>query len=111
MNDKPYKPFTEDEFWNHYKPQINHIMRAKYPNTPEDSVSSYGGTMYETFGEEVEYIRSLCKEGKGNLVWTIVDCDGELVIQSGYWFVNRIGYIVTEKPWEEEGVHVEEDWS
>lgn len=109
MSKDTYKPIKEADFWNKYKPQINHIMKAKYPNVQETEVSSYAGTMYETYGEEVEYINSLLKEGKENLIWTIVDCDGELVIQTGRWWVNRIGYIVTEKPWKKRGVHVEEE--
>lgn len=41
-------------------------------------------------------------------VWTIVDADDDnLYALAGYHVVNRVGYIVTEVPWEhgdEEGV-------
>lgn len=105
-----YVPIKEEDFWGVYKPQINHLERAKYgPEVPDNSVAPWGGSMYETFGLEVEYIQSLIKEGKRKNIWTIVDADGELIVQTGYWFVNRIGYIVTEQPWEIEGVHVETD--
>jgi hypothetical protein len=109
---KEYVPITEDDFYNKYKPTINHIERAKYPKNIEDvDVCSFGGTMYETYGEELEFILSLANGGKLKHVWTIVDGDnGEMIIQTGYWRVNRIGYIVTENPWEDEGVHVEQDW-
>lgn len=105
-----YKPIKENDFWNKYKPQINHIMKAKYPQYAETEVAPYAGTMYETFGEEVEYIRNLAKEGKIKHIWTVVDDEnGDLVILSGAWVINRMGYIVTEKPWTKEGVHVEEE--
>lgn len=106
-----YKPISEVDFYEKYKPVINHLERKRQPKSVADEdIASYGGAMYETYGEDVEYIRSLCKEGKENLVWTITDCDGELIVQTGCWLINRIGYIVTENPWTERGVHVEEDW-
>jgi len=106
-----YKPISEEDFYDKYKPVINHIERKKFgKDVADEDICSYGGTMYETYGEDVEYIRSLCREGKENLIWTIVDGDdGNLIIQTGCWFVNRIGYIVTENPWTERGVHVEEE--
>lgn len=100
---------SEKDFWEKYKPQINHIMKAKYPQHNAEDVAPYAGTMYETYGEEYEHIRQLIKEGKIKHIWTVVDADGELIIQSGHWFVNRMGYIVTEQPWEEEWVNVIEE--
>lgn len=35
-------------------------------------------------------------------LWTIVDADGSLYAVSGWHFVNRVGYILTEEAWEEE---------
>ena len=35
-------------------------------------------------------------------LWTIVDADGSLYAVSGWHFVNRLGYILTEEAWEEE---------
>jgi hypothetical protein len=35
-------------------------------------------------------------------LWTIVDADGSLYAVSGWHFVNRIGYILTEEAWTEE---------
>ena len=36
-----------------------------------------------------------------NKVWTILDCDGKLYYSSGYHFVNRLGYFITEETIEE----------
>lgn len=32
-------------------------------------------------------------------VWTVLDCDGSLILSPGYRFVNRFGYVVCERPW------------
>ena len=36
------------------------------------------------------------------LVWTIVDCDGQLHVSPGYRFVNRIDYVLCKVPWTDE---------
>ena len=100
----------EDVFWNEYKPQINHIERARVDKSVADEdICSYSGCLYETYGEDIDYINSLVKEGKVKHIWTVLDCEGELVISSGKWHVNRMGYIVTEKPWSEDMIEVDED--
>ena len=33
-----------------------------------------------------------------NLVWTVLDCDGQLAIASGFHFVNRLGYLIASVP-------------
>lgn len=53
--------------------------------------------MFETFGDEVDFVKS-CDNLR---VWTLVDTDeGERIIE-GMRFVNRIGYLVTVRPWSE----------
>lgn len=37
-----------------------------------------------------------------NRFWTVLDCDGKLLIAPGKWFVNRFGYIITEHPYDEQ---------
>lgn len=61
--------------------------------------NGWNQTMFETFGEELEFVRQQPDEH----VWTWIDGeqgDGSYII-SGAHFVNRIGYFVTEKPWTE----------
>jgi hypothetical protein len=99
------KKLTYDDFLEKYTPEYNQILleqlRTKEDTgniLPED-ICSYGGTMYETFGEELDYIR----EQPNKRVWTIVDGDGDdLIIIAGKHFVNRMGYIVTDEEWEDE---------
>lgn len=93
---------TEIEFDEVYKPKINHILRAEMDlSIADEDICSYGGTMYETYGDELNYICSLITGGKSNHIWTVVEGDdGDLIIIAGYHFINRMGYIVTKKGWE-----------
>lgn len=34
-------------------------------------------------------------------VWTVLDCDGKLILSPGFCYVNRFGYVLCEKPWPE----------
>lgn len=85
----------EEYFWETYKPELN-----KFYDNPEDC--SFGGCMYETYGEEVEYVRQVAIANPRR-VWTIIDGDGEsLWYIAGMKFVNRLGYLVTEGEWQDE---------
>lgn len=86
---------TEDEFFRWYQPQQN----------PFDDNASYAGCMFETFGKELDHIK-LVHELAPDRIWTVLDCDGKTVVASGYHFVNRIGYLITEVP-APEGAYLE----
>ena len=58
--------------------------------------------MYETFGQEVEYIQN----HDPKYVWTLVSGDMCDLVVAGYAYVNRLGYYVTEVPWENEEDYV-----
>ena len=102
----------EDAFYGGYNPQINHILRKETDEEVEDTdLCSFGGTMYETYGPEEEYIRQMAQDEKTKKrVWTVVDADGELYIIAGFHFVNRMGYIITEKEWVTGEEEVENDF-
>jgi len=91
---------TEDDFHEIYKPQKNHL----------DDNAGFGGEMYETYDEEVQYVFELSKNTKR--VWTILEGDEGICYVAGFWRINRLGYFVTEKEWEtgEEFVDVDEDF-
>jgi hypothetical protein len=60
-----------------------------------DENASFEGLMFETYGDEVEYVKSKPQDriwmyGQGD--------DGGLYIWSGWGFVNRIGYFISENP-------------
>jgi hypothetical protein len=54
--------------------------------------------VYETYGEELEYIKSL----DPRYVWTNVQGDFCDLLVNGIAFVNRLSYTVCEVPWEED---------
>lgn len=78
---------TEDQFISTYKP-------VKNPFNPN---ASWDGAMLETYGQEHEHVQKAVAAAPGT-VWTVLDCDGSLIVGSGYHHVNRIGYILTEVP-------------
>ena len=77
-----------DEWVDTYKPILNHI----------DTNASFDGTMFETYGDEVEFV----KAQDDNRIWMYGDGDdGGSYLWSGWGFVNRIGYFITEVPFPE----------
>lgn len=84
---------TEEQFDEQFTLIENHL----------DDNASWGGAMFETFGEELDYVRM--KAQKGNNVWTIIEGDDDsMFIVSGVHLVNRIGYLITREEWTEETV-------
>ena len=77
-----------DEFVEKYKPIQNHI----------DINCNHEGLMFETYGEELEFV----KESDPHCIWTLTDCDDTIIIQSGFHYVNRLGYFITEVPFTAE---------
>jgi len=64
--------------------------------------SAFDGCMYETYGDEFNAILDANEEH----VWTLVEEDGVLFITPKRRFVNRVGYFITEEPWEDENIQV-----
>jgi hypothetical protein len=74
-----------------YKPISNHI----------DTNASFDGLMFETYGDEYEFVKS----ANPNCIWMYGDGDdGGSYLWSGWGFVNRIGYFITEVPFPEDTV-------
>lgn len=71
-----------------YKPVINHLDKYSTPEMPS--------RMFETYGEEVEYVNSVDPK----YVWTWIDGDCSSLLIAGKAFVNRLGYYVCKEPWE-----------
>jgi hypothetical protein len=80
-------PSPEDAWIAKYKPMRNRLN--------EDA--PYEGTMYETFGAELEYARHAVRRDH---VWTLIEGDDGSFISPGYHLVNRMGYFITEEPWD-----------
>ena len=60
-----------------------------------DEYSSFDGLMFETYGDEVEFVKSQSPDK----IWMYGDGDdGGSYVWSGWGFVNRLGYFITEVP-------------
>ena len=89
---------AEEEFYD-YEPIKNHI----------DTNAPFDGCMFETFGEELEYVLDKANSGSKN-IWTITEDDnGGIIYYAGYHLVNRIGFFITKKSWSNEDDYVELD--
>lgn len=77
-------------FVDKYKPIPN-----KFSNQPDDYT-------FETYGEEVEFVKSQDIHN----IWTWVDGDMSSLLVPGFAYVNRIGYHVCEIPWTDEDEYV-----
>ena len=74
-----------DEWFDTYKPIPNNI----------DTNASFNGHMFETYGDEVEFVKKV----NPDYIWTYGDGDsGGTYIWNGWSIVNRIGYFITELP-------------
>lgn len=93
MSTKEAKIMTEDDWEETYKPIRNHL----------DDNASWNNTMFETYGDEIEFVRAQPDEK----VWTWMDGDeGGTYLASGYHYVNRIGHFVCSVPWTEEAMSI-----
>ena len=85
MNNERFIEMDFDEWCETYKPIPNNIV--------EDS--SFDGTMFETYGAEVAFV----KKADEAHIWMYGDGDdGGTYIWNGWHIVNRIGYFITEVP-------------
>lgn len=83
-----------DEWVKTYKPIYNHIdTNASF----QDETGQ--GIMFETYGDEVAFVKTQSPAH----IWTYGDGDdGGGYIWSGWSFINRIGYFITEVPCPED---------
>jgi hypothetical protein len=80
-----------EEWEHHFKPVNNHI----------DTESSFDGIMFETTGSEYDYVAAI-GHNEPNRIWTYIDKeDGTTVIINHWGFEGRIGYFITEKPYDD----------
>jgi hypothetical protein len=89
LTEPKYVSLTWKEFEEQFKPIKNHLT-----NDP-DSI------MFETYGEELDFVRAQ----NPNVIWTYADGDYCSYVSSGYHFVNRIGYHITEIPFDPDTIY------
>jgi len=74
---------TFEKFIEMFNPEINKF----------DTKASFDGYMFETFGEEFDYVKD--NQEKYKDIWTFIEEDGEMLIVYGLRKVNRLGYFIT----------------
>ncbi len=80
---------TYEQWIETYKPMQNYV--ANYE-------AAYDNTMFETCGDECKFIHKL-RITAPDTIWTLVQGDNdEWIIASGYHYVNRMGYFVSQVP-------------
>jgi hypothetical protein len=84
-----------DAWTEKYLPIQNHLVTE----------APWNGTMFETYGEEYAYVAAQPPQN----VWTWMDGDTGSWIVNGLFFVNRIGYFITENPCELDIVEIQTD--
>lgn len=90
------KTITYVEFEKQFQPLQN----------PFTEDGSYNNCAFETYEPELTFV----KQFDNNKIWTLVDGDNEnWYIIPGYHFVNRQNYFVTEIPWEDENIEVDDN--
>ena len=86
---------TYEEWVDKFKPIQNELSDN----------ASFEGMMFETYGAELDYVLTITRRTNGLLVWTYIDGEGGTYIVEGYRLVNRIGYYITQGPYEEDGAY------
>jgi len=85
--DVPCIEITEDEFFEKFTRVLNHI----------DTNASFDGCMFETYSQELEYVKKIAQESPKR-VWTIIEGERDSLYYSlGFHLVNRLGFIITEE--------------
>ena len=85
MNNERFIEMDLDEWAAIYKPIKNHI----------DTNSSFDGEMFETYGDELEFVKAQDEDR----IWMYGDGDdGGCYLWNGWHYVNRIGYFITSVP-------------
>ena len=101
------KVLTDNDFFEKYTCEYNQVIQKDLEKegdngtTTMDDMAPYGGCMYETHGEEIEYVVNIANTTPKK-VWTIISVDYWEGIVSGYHLVNRLGYLITEEEWEDQ---------
>jgi hypothetical protein len=87
---------TFNDWVGRYQPILNTVVQD----------APYDGYMFETYGAELDTVLQI-RVVAPRTVWTLIDTGRRrLTISSGYHFVNRIGYFITEKPCPDDFVDV-----
>jgi hypothetical protein len=83
-----------DLFFEEYTVIMNHLQ-------PDGENGNWNGCMFETYGSEIEFIKTL----PNSRVWTLIEIDYDgMAILPGFRYVNRMGYFITKEEWSDENL-------
>lgn len=88
----------DENYWFEFYKPIANTVEGGTKGTAGYSVNGVG-YMYETYGPDYEYVMHV-NGLDPRRVWTFCEEDGIGFVSSGWRFVNRMGYFVTELPYE-----------
>jgi hypothetical protein len=77
---------TEDEWFDQFAP-----VASPYSDL------GWRHCLHDTAGAGYALVQVELARGD-NRIWTLLDCDGQLVIVNGWHYVNRQGYFITTYP-------------
>lgn len=87
MHLETYIELNEDQFLDRFTLIPNHI-----DPTARWFSSSASGCLFDISGPELEYV----KRFDSRKVWTLLEgTNGEIHLASGFYFANRVGYLLT----------------
>lgn len=78
-----------EEFEKEFKPRV----------MDPDKDDTYGRFVVEPI--EMDRALKLPEYVAEKRLWTVLDCDGLLILSPGRHYVNRFGFVVSEAPWTE----------
>lgn len=88
---------TQLEIW---RDTFSPIKNDLAPKASDD------GTVFQISGAQLERVEAALAANP-DTVWTLVDADGKLYVTQGHHYVNRMGYFITDKPFDRSNpVHV-----
>ena len=59
---------------------------------------------WDRFDDELRV--RLMEKDNFHTLWTMVESDGQMFIQPGHWYVNRMRYYITREAWEDPDICV-----
>lgn len=62
---------------------------------PFDKNTAWEGCAFETYGEEIEFVKH---DNQKNKVWTVIEEDDERFIVSGMQHTNRLYFLISTAP-------------
>jgi|WetSurMetagenome_2_1015567.scaffolds.fasta_scaffold370353_2 hypothetical protein len=94
-NQMPNK--TKEKNWERFVKTYKPIRNFVFPT------ESFDGFLFDTCKTEIAVVNGY----NDKYVWTLMECDGKTFLSAGKHFVNRLGYFICGKKWENKEKEIE----